>query len=220
MSQSRVIPIAILAAGLILGVALYLTFYTPRSANNDNPSLVRPVTSADHIFGNPAAPVLVIEYADYSSPYCAAYDETLRQLIATEGATGKVAWVYRHFPLSATSTPALRHAEAAECAGQVAGSEGFWNFDEALYAHQPVDPTEYGTIAAGAGITTSDFATCLANVSSTTDTRIMNDRQNALDMGATGVPFTVILSKNHAPVALDGAYSYDALKQQVDSLLQ
>jgi protein-disulfide isomerase len=220
MSQSRVIPIAILAAGAILSIALYIAFYTPHSGDNDNPSLVAPVTGADHIFGNPAAPVLIIEYADYTSPYCAAYDETLRQLIATEGATGKVAWVYRHFPLSATSTTALRHAEAAECAGQVAGSQGFWDFDEALYTSQPVDPSSYGALAASVGITTTDFAACLASASSTTDARIMSDRQNALDMGATGVPFTVILAQGHAPIALDGAYSYDALKQQVDSVLQ
>lgn len=222
MTQSRTIPIAIVLAGCILAGAVYLTVSSEMTASrkvNGDPSLVRPVSSADHIFGNPAAPVTIVEYSDYDCVYCKTFDETLRQIIANEGATGNVSWVFRHFPLSEIHPNAQRHAEAAECAATVGGNDGFWAFDKQLFENQPVDPSQYGTLAANAGITTSAFAQCLSTSSSTMDARIAADAKNARSAGATGTPYSLILVAGHSPVVMDGAYSYDAVKALVDTAL-
>lgn len=222
MTQSRVIPIAIVLAGCILAFAVYLTVSSETAASrkvNGDPSLVRPVSSADHILGNPAAPITIVEYSDYDCTYCKTFDETLRQVIALDGATGNVSWVFRHFPLTELHPNALRHAEAAECAAAVGGNDGFWAFDKQLFENQPVDPSQYGTLAARAGITTSDFAQCLATASSSMDARISADAKNARAAGATGTPYSLILVAGEPPVVMDGAYSYDAVKALLETAL-
>lgn len=222
MNRSLTIPIAIVAAGCILAATVYITISNEHAAErvrNGDPSLVRPVSSADHILGNPAAPVTIVEYSDYDCSYCKNFDETLRQIIATNGASGRVSWVFRHFPLEEKHPTALRHAEAAECAALAGGNDGFWAFDEQLFTHQPVDPSQYGTLAANAGITSDVFATCLSTASTTMDARIEADRKNAIDAGATGTPYSLILVAGQPPVVMDGAYSYDAVKQLVDTAL-
>lgn len=222
MTQSRTIPIAIVLAGCILAGAVYLTVSSETAASrkvHGDPSLVRPVSSADHILGNPTAPVTIVEYSDYDCTYCKTFDETLRQVIALDGASGDVSWVFRHFPLTQMHPNAMRHAEAAECAAAVGGSDGFWAYDKQLFENQPVDPSQYGTLAAKAGITSDAFAQCLSTASSSMDARINADAKNARAAGATGTPYSLILVAGQAPLVMDGAYSYDAVKALVDTAL-
>ncbi len=221
MKSSFTIPIAIVFGGIIVAGAIYAS--VPKSAVTDsstgNAALVRPVTGSDHILGNPAARVMIVEYADFDCEYCKNFNETLRQIIATEGTTGQVALVYREFPLTEIHPNALPLARAAECVAQTAGNDAFWKFADALFINQPVDPADVGTLAATAGVSGNAFATCYANAATTVDARIMADRQNALAMGARGTPYSLILTAGAAPVVMDGAYSYDAVKQLVDQAL-
>ncbi|HQT83184.1 MAG TPA: thioredoxin domain-containing protein, partial [Candidatus Paceibacterota bacterium] len=153
MKSSLTVPIAIVVGGIVVAGAVYLSTAGSPSAGltNGNPALVRPVRSADHILGNPAAKVMIVEYADFDCTYCKGFSDTLRQIVATEGASGQVAWVFREFPLSEIHPNALSHARAAECAAQVGGNDAFWKFADALFSNQPVVPSQYGTIAADAG---------------------------------------------------------------------
>ena len=146
-------------------------------------------------------------------------NDTLHQIIANEGTKGNVAWVYRHFPLTEIHPNALSHARAAECAATVAGNDAFWKFSQALYANQSADPSTYGTLAMSAGISGDAFAICYANASLTFDARIMADRQNALDIGADGTPYSIILVKGKPPVVMAGAYPYDAVEQLLSQAL-
>lgn len=221
MKSSFSIPAAIVIGGIILAVAVYVSMRKPELLNSGigNPSLVRPVSASDHILGNPSATVFIVEYADFDCTFCKVFNDTLHQIIASEGANGNVAWVFRQFPLSEIHPNALSHARAAECAALVGGTEVFWKFADALYANQPIDPTTYGTIAASVGLTGDRFATCYAAASSTLDERILADRQNALDIGAQGAPYALILSPHKAPIVVDGAYSYTDLKVLLNQAL-
>ena len=227
MKSSYAIPAAIVIGGVIISVAVYVS--EPQkvpSASVENAALVRPVSASDHIFGNPAAPVVIIEYCDFDSAFCKGFNDTLEQIIANEGVDGQVAWVFREFPLTEIHPDALALARAAECAATVGGSgaasdnDAFWKFESALFANQPADPTLLSTIASTAGLSGTAFATCYATASSTLEARITADRQNALDMGATGAPFSIMLINGKKPTILDGAYPYVALKQLVDQALK
>ncbi|HUY05164.1 MAG TPA: thioredoxin domain-containing protein [Candidatus Paceibacterota bacterium] len=222
MKSSYTIPLAIVLGGIIVALAVYVSMPKAPSTDSGNgdPALVRPVGTADHILGNPAAKVMLVEYADFDCEYCKGFDDTLHQIVANEGANGSVAWVYREFPLTEIHPNAMKHAEAAECAAQVGGNDLFWKFADTLFANQPVDPSQYGTFAKNLGIPGDAFAACFSNASSTVDARILADRQNALDMGAQGTPFSVILVTGKPPVVIGGAYPYDAVKQLVDAALQ
>jgi len=221
MRHSFTIPIAIILGGIVVAGSVYLSLREPStSSGNGNPSLVRPVSSDDHILGNPAAPVMIVEYSDFDCEYCKNFDDTLRQIIASEGAGGEVAWVYREFPLSEIHPNAFPNARAAECSAKVAGNDAFWKFTSALFASQPINPSDYGTVAAAAGISGDAFAICYASASTTLDARINADRQNAFDVGAQGTPYSLIVVNGKTPVVMDGAFSYDAVKELVDEALQ
>lgn len=211
------IPIAIVAAGVIIAIAVYMAVPKSNTPSGAHPSLVRPVSSSDHIFGNPAAKVTIVEYSDFDCEFCKTFHQTLHQVVATEGAD--VAWVFRQFPIKEQHPNAFSHALASECAAVVAGNDGFWKFADALFDHQPVTPADYGTIAKEAGISGSSFATCYASASSTLSARISADRQNALDMGTDGTPYSILIVRGKAPVVLDGPLPYDAVKEYVDQAL-
>jgi protein-disulfide isomerase len=78
----------------------------------------------DHVRGADGAP-LVIEYADFECPFCAALHERLADLPARI--------VFRHFPVR-SSHP---RAWAAACAAEAAGLQGrFWELHDSLFADQ------------------------------------------------------------------------------------
>jgi protein-disulfide isomerase len=91
----------------------------------------RTATEDDHVFGDPAAPVTVLEYGDYECPYCAAAEPVLRQLVEESG--GRVRLAYRNFPLADVHPYALTAALAAEAA---AAQGGFWPMHHLLFRRQ------------------------------------------------------------------------------------
>lgn len=219
MKTSFTIPLAIIAGGIIVAGAVYISMPKRPDASAGNPALVRPIGTTDHILGNPAAPVMIVEYSDFDCEFCRDFHNTLNQIIANSGVNGKVAWVFRHFPLSEIHPNALVHARAAECVAATSGNEAFWRFSDALFANQPANPQSYGTLASSIGISGDAFASCYSTASTTLDARIAADRQNALDIGAQGTPYSLIIVAGKSPVVMAGAYSYDAVKQLVDEVL-
>ena len=78
----------------------------------------------DHVRGPQCAPV-VIEYADFECPFCAALHGRLADLPALV--------VFRHFPVRSSH----RRAWAAACAAEAAGLQGrFWEMHDSLFADQ------------------------------------------------------------------------------------
>ncbi|WP_198245454.1 DsbA family protein [methane-oxidizing endosymbiont of Gigantopelta aegis] len=87
----------------------------------------------DHIYGNPNAPISVIEYSDFECPYCRKIHPTLKRLV--DDSKGTINWVFRHMPADFHQPNARQEAEAAECAANLAGNDGFWRFAEKLFQH-------------------------------------------------------------------------------------
>jgi len=82
-----------------------------------------------HVYGDPCAPVTVVEYGDFECPYCAAAAPELRKLI--DGSDGLIRLVFRHFPVFTIHPYALTAALAAEASG-----EHFWAMHDLLFTHQ------------------------------------------------------------------------------------
>lgn len=84
----------------------------------------------DHIKGSKEAKVLIFEYADFQCPACAEASNLMSKLV--DKYEGKVALIYRHFPL-----PGHNNAKAAAAAAEAAGKQGkFWEMNKALYSNQ------------------------------------------------------------------------------------
>jgi len=86
---------------------------------------------ADHVLGNPDAPVTLLEYGDYECPYCAAAAPVLRQVVTESD--GHVRLLFRNFPLPSVHPFALTAALAAEAAGE---QGAFWPMHELIFARQ------------------------------------------------------------------------------------
>jgi protein-disulfide isomerase len=82
-----------------------------------------------HLYGSPDAPVRIVEYGDFECPYCKRAAPVLKELV--DGSGGRVALVWRHFPLFTVHAFALTAALAAEAAGK-----HFWQMHDLLFEHQ------------------------------------------------------------------------------------
>jgi protein-disulfide isomerase len=93
--------------------------------------LAVPVGSTDHTIGPGHVPVTVVEYGDFECPTCKQAAPAVKHLL--QRFSGRLRFVYRHFPLEGLHPHALRAAEAAECAGE---QGQFWPMHDLLFANQ------------------------------------------------------------------------------------
>ena len=187
---------------------------------------VKPVDGEDHILGNPNAPVKLVEFSDFECPFCKRFHPTLKRLMKEYGKDGKVAWVYRHFPLDSLHSKARKEAQAAECANELGGNDAFWVYTDRLFEVTPsndrLNLTLLPQIAEEIGLDRAKFEACLAG-----DARggkyadhIEADRQDATASGGTGTPYTIVIASNGNTFVINGAQPYAAVKSIIDLALK
>lgn len=178
------------------------------------------MTQRDHIRGSPDAPVKIVEFADTECPLCKRFHPTLQRIVAEY--PGKVAWVFRHFPLDNIHPKARKEAEATECANDLGGNEKFWTYLDRLYEITPsnnrLDPAELPRIAEYVGLNRAKFEQCLE--SGKYVQRVAEDLDDALAAGAQGTPYTMVVAPNGRKFAILGAQPYASVKLVVEIALQ
>lgn len=221
-------PMAVLLAGALIAGAVVWSGSDGRNAAPTDTTAeasldeMRPITKDDHIRGDINAPIKIVEYSDTECPFCKRFHSTMRQVIDEYGASGKVAWVYRHLPLDQLHSKARKESVAIECAGDQGGNDAFWAYTDRLYeitpANNGLDLAELPKIAAFVGLDVAKFNTCLA--SGKFDKRIEDDAQNAYATGGNGTPWSIVVSKNGKKYPLNGALPYESVKQLIELALQ
>ncbi|MGE5819778.1 MAG: DsbA family protein [Deltaproteobacteria bacterium] len=177
--------------------------------------------SRDHIYGNPSAPVSLIEYSDFECPFCKQFHATAKQLIESYG--GKVNWVYRHFPLPIHNPGAQKQAEASECVNQLGGNEAFWKFADAIYARTKSNGngfplTQLVPLGKEIGLDEKQFKECYD--SGKQASRVQEDIDEGNRIGVNGTPANFLLRNDTGEVAVKtGAQPLDAFKADVNRLL-
>ena len=141
------IPIAIVIAGILVAGAIFLkgnssedvrTPPAPKVAMPPLPSLdtitLKPIDEKrDHIRGNPNADIVFVEFSDTECPFCKRFHATMQQILAEFGKSGKVAWVYRQFPIVQLHSKAPKESEALECAAELGGNIKFWEYIDRVF---------------------------------------------------------------------------------------
>ena len=90
-----------------------------------------PVTEDDWIYGNPDAPITIVEYEDFQCPACPGFSLGIKQVVDQYPESMRV--VFRHLPLASIHDKAYISAMAAEAAG----AQGkFWEMHDLLYQNQ------------------------------------------------------------------------------------
>ncbi len=225
------IPMAIIIAGALVAGAIYLggsnpigTVATGKTTNQAAVAaagVVDPVTSKDHIRGNPSAKVVIVEYSDLECPFCKVFHNTLLQLMNSYS-NGEVAWVFRHFPIAQLHSKAIKEAEATECAFDQGGNEVFWKFVDKVFAttnaNNSLDPAQLPIIAGELGLDVATFNTCLSSGKFTA--KIQADVAAAQKSGAQGTPYSVVITKDGKKTPINGAQPFASVKATIDELLK
>lgn len=225
MKKEMFLPAIIIITGLVIATAVYTITsenYRPPITNKtqthqiSGADKILPVNIADHILGNPNAPIKIVEYADFSCSYCAQYQQTLHRIINNYGPTGNIAWVFREFPLPSHPN-AFQEAQTAQCVAKIAGNDVFWKFADILFANQPIKETQLGEYVSQAGADPTKVALCVS--SKVTNRRILAQRKNAEAIGANGIPYTVILTSKGIQMSFISAAPYSYLQQQINDIM-
>jgi len=146
------------------------------------PDLTVPVTARDHIQGLVSAPVLLVEYGDYECPDCLNAWPVVQALQQALGE--RLAFVFRHFPMSSVHPHASYAAQAAEAA---AGQGKFWQMHDQLFANQKeLASLDLTHLALTMGMEVYRFETALESEANVR--RIREDSLSALDSGVKGTP--------------------------------
>jgi len=144
------------------------------------------VGDADHVRGNPDAPVTLTVYADFQCPACQSEWETITR--AWPRIRDDVRLVYRYFPLDTHrfSFQAARYAQAAANQGM------FWEMHDMLFATQQewtlvADPTAlFDNYAEQLGL---DLEQLRADIeSSAVRAKIISDQQGGIRAGVRSTP--------------------------------
>lgn len=227
--SSLAVPIAIVAGFAMIAIAIFFTSGRtptpePVAATTDQAQQrdeIRPISADDYVLGNPNAQIVMIEYSDYDCPYCKQFHSTMHQILNEYGVTGRLAWVYRQFPLIELHPNSPVIAEAALCVGDIGGNDAFWSFSDAVYDSrfetEPTNITKLPTFAEQAGVDRLAYQECID--SDRMMDKLKADMADGLVAGAQGTPYTVIQVGSQQAV-ISGAQPYSVVKGIVENLLE
>ncbi len=191
------------------------------TASAEETKQILSVKSDDYVWGNPQAPVKLVLFTDLECPFCKRFDATLNTVMDTYGKDGKLAIVYRHFPLTNIHKKALPEAQALECAGKLGGNEAFWKFVSRIFSvttsNDGLDPKELPNIASFVGLNTKDFNACVAN--NNFADKIQKQQQDGVKIGVQGTPHSVVVAQNGKTFVINGAQDVTGVTSIIDTAL-
>lgn len=231
------VPLAVLVVGLLISISIIVsgkgnqgetlgnanngqTATNPTPVNSPSAQNVKAVSQMDHVLGSLDAPVKVIEFSDLECPFCKSFHPIMKKIMAEY--QGKVAWIYRHFPLDNIHPKARSEAEAAECAGELGGNEKFWAYIDRLFEITPsnngLDPQKLPQIATDVGLDRQKFQTCLD--SGKYAGRVATDLADAKNSGGRGTPYSIVIAKDGRKTPINDAVPYEELKTVIEEALR
>lgn len=182
----------VLASALIPMVCLGMnagscTVNSGLPGGNNGGSQVNPITilSDDHVLGDANAPVVVVEYSDFQCPFCGRFArQEFAQFKQDFIDTGKVRFVFRHFPLTTIHSRAEPTARASECAND---QVDFFAYHDEVFADQSdLSDSALHNLATGLGADGTIFDSCVsANAKSE---RVKRDMNSGAALGINATP--------------------------------
>lgn len=227
-----ILPAAIIIAGALIGWGFYSNSNEEKTASNnqeqevvtenENKEQVIPeidFREDDHILGKPNAKIRIITFNDLECPYCDLFHQTMEQVIEEYGKDGKVAWAIRQFPVH--GEPTQIKAAATECAGLLQNETAFWEMTTEIFKPEEDESwmtvEKVYTLAEEMGMEEQAFKDCLENPDILN--KIQKDFDKAVELGATGTPFSVVILPNGEKFPIEGAQPFDSMKNMIELIL-
>jgi protein-disulfide isomerase len=170
-----------------------------------------PVTAADPQWGDPLAPVTIVEFSDFECPFCSRVNPTLARIRETYGPSRvRIVWKNAPLPFHKEARPT---ADAAQTVFALAGSNAFWKFhDQAFANQQDLTAENHEKWASAAGVDVARFREALA--ARRFVGKVDEDLKLAKNVGANGTPAFRING-----VTVSGAQPFEKFEEVVDAEL-
>ncbi len=214
MSNEAKILGGISLLAILMAVGAAFLFGNPSASLDgtlvDTSKLVR---SDSHFTGPKDAKVVLVEFGDFQCPGCRGVSSVVEQI--QKDYKEKIKVVFRNFPLGMH-----KHAIPASRVAEAAGAQGkFWEMSHLLFQKQAeweglesVDAV-FLSLAKELKLDEAKFKSALS--SEEVRNKVERDMKDGTDVGVTGTPTFFINGKQYR-----GSYTYDAMKQELDTLLK
>ncbi len=170
--------------------------------------------------GDPRAPVLIIEFSDFTCGYCGRfYRETLPALKAEYLKPGRVRFAYRDYPRDEEGW-GLVAAHAARCAGE---QGHFWEMHDRLFdQHARLGTGVIMQLARDLRLNEKMFAACMDSQKHIE--AIMADRETATKLGFRGTPGFLLARTDGRRFSdtftIPGAVPFETFRKEIERLLK
>lgn len=228
-NNTLLFPITIVIVGVIIsaGIFIYRTKYNPDTSNiNKNITQevgIKPITSEDKILGNPNADVIIVEYSDFECPYCKIFHSTMNEVMYEYGRDGKVAWIFRHFPLESIHKDAKGAAIASECVYRIGGNEKFWAYSDYLFASSTeiLSKDNLEKIATDIGIEREKYNACTNSpeINTKINADIADGKLIYENDPNFGTPYSFIITKSGIQTKVIGAQPLSKMKELIEKFI-
>ncbi len=235
-AREYIIPGAILLAGVFIAYAiLNSNKYNNIKVSADNTQEVKEVkeikqkdkedktqkvakvTDKDHYRGSKDANIVIVEYTDLECPFCKRFHNTMERVLANQK---DVKLVFRHFPLDSLHPKnARKAAEASECVDKLGGNDAFWKFvDEYFNTTKTNDrwniDDELSRLIKVSGVDETEFDKCYSEHEF--KEKVQKNVDNAIETGARGTPWSILITKKGKTVPINGAFSKERVEQLIE----
>ncbi len=205
---------------MILGLAVLLgggVWYLSSARTPTTSGELDPAAGAHFVYGDPNAPVTVVEFSNYLCPHCKDHSEkSLPRIFADYVDTGKVRYVFRDFPFPGQDSVVLA-SEAAACA---ADQGRYLDYHQLLFratsqwGRSGIDelPGFFSDYARQLGLDTARFDSCLS--SHEKRQLVLDDQALARELGIGGTPSFYVNDK-----FIEGFRPYSEWRKVLDEAL-
>lgn len=230
VKSKLLLPISIVLAGLFIGGAIIYTNKIQKNTTAPN-GQTAPTTekidkpsTRDHVQGDLNSGVVFVEYTDLDCPACSFFQPFVVQAVNEYAKTGKIAWVYRHMPL--TQIPGHEDSalkgQAAECVAEIAGESKFFEFVNNVFAmseeQKQAGLDALNPIYEKIGVKAADIKKCVE--SGKYSSKVLGQYEAAKKAGVRATPTTVVFVGDQSFPIEGATRSYDELKQIIETVLQ
>lgn len=162
--------------------------------------------------GDKDAPVTIIEFSDFQCPFCSRFfSQTLPQIQEQYIDTGKVKFVYKHFPLDSIHPQATPAALASECANE---QDKFWEYHDIIFENgaQALNDANYRQWAQQLNLDENQFNDCLD--SKKFESKVKSELQEGSSAGIRGTPGFLLNGQ-----LISGAQPFTVFQQAIEAEL-
>ena len=179
------------------------------------------VENGSTVYGDPNAPITLVEFGDYQCHYCNVFFETIEgDIITNYVETGKVKIIFKDYNIIGSDSVNASHG--AHCAKD----QGmFWEYHDILYSNWTGENNGWANqenlvkFAQQIELDVDRFTEC--NVEGKYAQIISTSNNDAQTLGITGTPAFYVISMNGGQVQqIQGAQPYEVFEKIFDSMLE